>query len=383
MERSRYLLDLQGNQDKLASTASLSSGESSLFTISRNFPRIGGFSFLETLNLLNRQGNLCVMEYGGGSQQQAAREILKNQNNLSHYYAYEALSSESSTSIQGLKTEFQGRYVFMNGGLVDFEPEAFYENGINLAFAHNVAVNLADPFLLVQKMHKSLRMGGHLFINNILLDREEANKLVSQWRKQGIEFDWTLTENLGKQLAKGNFVGLNIAIIKTTDEIMTPIPIDEPIIDANGRKYNTLVCLTFTEEQLSAWEKLKKEYVQGDFRDDAVVADDGPSIAGNIIYGSIKTWEQRKKYIQGVFEGDDYADDDSLTVREIIFGSNYQSWKKLRRRYFTRGIPDSFGPDLEKSKQVIDNISYSLRLEELRNKYRDGHFEDDGGATNL
>lgn len=211
--------------------------KSTLGELSKNFPHLEDKGFEQWIAYFDEIEDVRALEFGGGPDQVAARQILERYPHIEQYIGYDA--RPLSEVGQQVPTRFPS-YRFERGGLSSFDAERVKQSPVDIAFAHNVAEHVPHPFQLMQQLYETLAPGGVLFINGIPLYREVAEDVMSAWRRDNnqIEYQTPIPE---RDLLKSGVVKLNVAVRKKSDTIFIPSVTDIPLRDFSGRFLPTLV----------------------------------------------------------------------------------------------------------------------------------------------
>ena len=200
------------------------------------FPSFEGKDFVQWLQAYGKTNNAHVLEFGGGVKQVAAIQTLRLVSGIKRYVGYEI--NEITPSAKEDLASFP-QYSSVQGGLSDFDASLTGDN-FSVAFAHNVAEHLPHPFLLVRKLHGLLKNGGVLFVNGIYVHEEVAEDLFKQWKGREYEFEYTFGL-VDRDEEKSGIVRVNIALQKTSDTLLIPIPTGTLISDYAGNLRSNLV----------------------------------------------------------------------------------------------------------------------------------------------
>lgn len=216
-ENTAFRIDVARQYDERAKHLPWSAlRQSTLRDISTNFPPVDGYNFLYHLDRKLQKGPVAVFEFGGGADQSVALELF-SRFNIGRYTAFEA---------QPLNEDARDRLVaypqhrFVQGGVVDVDPEVVGRGEYDMVFANDVAQFLPDPALLLSKMHAIAKNDGLIFINGIRMRTEVVRSLEEEWKRANQKFRI-------KTLALGEASGvveLAIALKKTQDDLFIPEP---------------------------------------------------------------------------------------------------------------------------------------------------------------
>lgn len=230
--------ELIRDQERDAATITWYTKESSgLGELCNAFPPLGEKDLVQWLYEFGKSGNARILEFGGGAKQVAALQVLRIVSRIERYVGYEI--NELSIAAKYDLSSFP-QYENIRGGLGDFDALLNAEGGFDIAFAHNVVEHLPHPFLLLRKMHGKLRNGGVLFVNGIYVYQDVAQDLFAEWKNGGYEFQHSLgLVDTGEQ--RSGIVRVNIALKKTTNKLLTPIPTSELLRDYLGGIRPTVV----------------------------------------------------------------------------------------------------------------------------------------------
>lgn len=201
------------------------------------FPSLEEKDLLRWFEEFAQRGDARVLEFGGGVKQIAALATLWLVDGIEKYVGYEI--KELSSSAKEQLADFP-QYQNVQGGLSDFNNALVDGGNFDVAFAHSVAEHLPHPFLLVRKLHGGLKEGGVLFINGIYIHRNVADDLFNQWKDRGYKFK-TSFGLVDQDEERSGIARVNIALKKTSDVLLIPIPTSQLLTDYDGNARVTLV----------------------------------------------------------------------------------------------------------------------------------------------
>lgn len=208
--------------------------ESTFADVSNSLPTLEGKSFRELVTLLPEEGK--ILEFGGGPQQRAARDILNNRPQL-HYVGYDIrpLTREAQAELENYP-----KYSFYPEGVSTYSPLKHSDNKFDVAFAHFVAPHIPDAFFLARTMFDSVKPNGAIFINNVVIRHDIASGLMKIWKDLGYSFNFNLRRELDSDLSKAGFALLDFSLLKTSNNLATPTPLSDVVRDQRGRRYPML-----------------------------------------------------------------------------------------------------------------------------------------------
>jgi trans-aconitate methyltransferase len=204
---------------------------SSLANLNLDFPLLAGKKFTQWLEaVIQSKSSLSVLEVGGGTTQTAARAILECYPDA-NYYALEKRPLDLNTKQELAKYP---QYHFYNSGLS--ESSRVPCPVIDIAFAHNVATLLPNPFMLIQYFYQHLSPGGILYINGILVYQHVWQEFVNRFHKtQSFAYH---QQTLGSELIKRGLISVNLAMQRTSVHFTISTKI-EALIDPSQVLTNT------------------------------------------------------------------------------------------------------------------------------------------------
>lgn len=218
-----------------------------------SFPFFEGKYFHQQVEASGKGGSARIFEVGGGSQQTIAREILRNNGDgISHYVGFE-IAPISYVAESDLIQYPQFKLV--RGVIGKLDPEAVGKERFDLAFAHDVALELPDPIDLVKKLHETVKKGGLVYINGILLDEVVVSDLVRAWGRRGLEY--TVRQSvLGDDLRKAGIAKVDLVVRKKDDELPLPYVTEDAVLDARGVAHASR---RYSRSLMHPWEVRKGE----------------------------------------------------------------------------------------------------------------------------
>jgi len=208
--------------------------ENSLLTkINEDFSPIGGKSFSQWLDFFSKNSNGCgfsVLEIGGGVNQVAAKEILDQFSTL-HLVEVEKREVDDQVRKKLKKTS---RYHLFQKGFSEAIKELGKKPCFAIVFAHNVLNHLPNPFFIIEQSWPFLQNGGIFFANEILIYKEEWEKIVNFLEKNGFQFSFKYGV-VSSSLTKKGIVSVSFTIIKDREDFDLPLKEGEDLTDFEGR----------------------------------------------------------------------------------------------------------------------------------------------------
>lgn len=201
------------------------------------FPSFGEKDFFQWLQTFGERGNARILEFGGGVKQQATITTLVAIPGVESFVGYEIkpINPDARQILVGFP-----QYTNIQGGLSQFDASLVGGNTFDIAFAHNVAEHLPHPFLLLRKLHACLQNGGLVFVNGINLYRDVAEGLFQYWEEADYQFEYKY-DVIDRDMKQSNIVRTNVVVQKSSEDIFTPIPTNELLVDYAGVLYPTVI----------------------------------------------------------------------------------------------------------------------------------------------
>lgn len=196
---------------------------SPLNALNLNFPSIGGRDFKGWINHYSQDGRL--VEIGGGVNQTAALEILRDNPGLALFLAIEPryLSGSAEESLRTYQN-----YQWLKSGLSQL-PNCRVDGrqDFDIVFANFVAMHLPRPFDILSLGLQTLRPGGILFCSQLPAFRENLNEVVQSIKDQRGEvvLDYVVTE---RNVIRQGGIYTNIAVRVEDPNIVIPDIIETP-----------------------------------------------------------------------------------------------------------------------------------------------------------
>jgi len=171
-----------------------------------------------------------VLEIGGGVSQVAASQILERFPNL---YLFEVEKREVDDQVRK-KLQKTSRYHLFQKGFSEAIEELGKNACFSIIFAHNVLNHLPNPFFIIEQSWPFLQDGGIFFANEILIYKEEWEKIVNFLEKNGFQFSFKY-EVVSSSLTKKGIVSVSFTIIKNREDFDLPLKEGEDLTDFEGR----------------------------------------------------------------------------------------------------------------------------------------------------
>jgi len=208
--------------------------ENSLLTeINEDFSPIGGKSFSQWLDFFSQNSNGCgfsILEIGGGVSQVAASQILERFPNL---YLFEVEKREVDNQVRK-NLQKTSRYHLFQKGFSEAIEELEKKPCFLIIFAHNVLNHLPNPFFIIKQSWPFLQDGGIFFANEILIYKEEWEKIVNFLEKNGFQFSFRYGV-ISSSLIKKGIVSVSFTIIKNREDFDLPLKEGKDLTDFEGR----------------------------------------------------------------------------------------------------------------------------------------------------
>lgn len=206
--------------------------QSNLSQLNEDFAPFLGKNFCQWLEKFSEdKDRFQVLEIGGGVDQVAARQLLKEFGNL---YLTEVEKREVRAEVRR-NFEASGRcQLYQNGfsEVVDDLP-----GGYDIIFLHNVLNHLPNPFFILQRCYSLLADEGILFVNEILIYEEEWEKIEHYLKEGDYKFSYQKAPVSSAYQKKG-IASLSLTILKDEEhnDFSLPLREGEYLSDFEGRK---------------------------------------------------------------------------------------------------------------------------------------------------
>ncbi len=203
----------------------LSSTENTAFsTVSNLFPKLDGKNLDDWMSELTKKGPVRFLEYGNMNDQATRTNVLgKYEPRISIYSRYIALQPRD----EPLSPSYTGdAYEDRVGYWHALNPDILGRSSFDIAIAK--VGKTPNPLEVVRRLYESTAQNGLLFVNGIVVDKKIATDLMSQWENDGISFSHTF-ESTNSNFSRQGLAILDIAIKKTTKDIVIAQPLDEMI----------------------------------------------------------------------------------------------------------------------------------------------------------
>lgn len=206
--------------------------KSSLGKINSNFSPFEEKDFLDWLNyLFETKERVEILEVGGGVNLVAAAELLDR---FGNFYLTEIEKREINDRVR--ENFPRDRFNLYQNGFSEAVTQ-LGEKKFDVIFLHNVLPHLPNPFFILEKCFGLLAENGLLFVNGILIYKEEWEKIIDYLQKEGYQFSF-YEEEAPSELRKKGIISVSLTIKKDNqhENLTLPIKLGDFLTDFSGAR---------------------------------------------------------------------------------------------------------------------------------------------------